>query len=141
MVDFPWLSLLIFFLFIGLKSLESLSFKLQIYFLVDLVRFFFAVLLHLKQKKSFQILTPYISRTKQPRKKNELKQKDATFIYNPQDLRIRNFTTFFFQVFDLVKIAKKQRGYSKRNVKHVNHVIRVTQFEIFKSKSYSWKTH
>ena len=139
MVDFPWLSLLIFFLFIGLKSLESLSFKLQIYFLVDLVRFFFAVLLHLKQKKSFQILTPYISRTKQPRKKNELKQKDATFIYNPQDLRIRNFTTFFFQVFDLVKIAKKQRGYSKRNVKHVNHVIRVTQFEIFKSKSYSWK--
>ena len=43
-------------------------------------------------------------------KKNKLYQTDATFMYNPQDLRIRTFTTFFFQAFDLVKNAKKGRG-------------------------------
>ena len=42
---------------------------------------------------------PYISRTKQPEetKKSKFKQKDATFMYKPQDLRIRTFTTFVFK--------------------------------------------
>ena len=38
---------------------------------------------------------------------SKLKQKDATFMYDPQDLRIRTCTTFFLFVFDLVKNAKK----------------------------------
>ena len=39
----------------------------------------------------------YLTRTKQPRetKKSKLEQKDATFIYDPQNLRIRTSTTFF----------------------------------------------
>ena len=36
LADFPWLSLVeIFFSSTGIKSLENLTFKLQIYFLVD----------------------------------------------------------------------------------------------------------
>ena len=56
---------------------------------------------------------PDISQTKQPReteKKTKPKQNDATFMYNPQNLRMCTITTFFLQVFDLVKNAKKRRG-------------------------------
>ena len=64
---------------------------------------FFWQFLHFKRKNSFQILTPDISRTKQPReikkKKKKLKQKDATFMYNLQDLRIRTVTKFFLSSF------------------------------------------
>ena len=59
------------------------------------------------------MLMPDISQTKQPKeqKKNKLKQKHATFMYNPQNLRICTSTAFFFfQVFVLVKNAKKRRG-------------------------------
>ena len=61
-------------------------------------------------------MTPRITRTKQPgrTKKSKLKQKDATFIYDPQNLRMRTLNFFFCQVSDLVRNAKKRHGKQKQ---------------------------
>ena len=41
---------------------------------------------------------PDISKTKEPsEKKSKLKQKDAISMYNPQNLQIRTFKTFFYK--------------------------------------------
>ena len=100
-----------FFSSTGLKLFLSLSFKLQIRFQADSV-IFLTELLNFKQKNLFLILTPDISRTKQHReiKKKQIDAERCSFHEQPSDFH--NFT-FFFQLFDLLKNAKKRRGEQK----------------------------
>ena len=100
LADFPWMFLLRILFFIDwIESLKSLSFKLQIHFLVYSVRFFWRSYFTLNTKTHFKIWR-HISREPnkvEKQKKGKLKQKDATFIYDPQNLRIRTSITFFFK--------------------------------------------
>ena len=77
---------------------ESYLLSFELIFYWTLYDFSLAELLHFKQKNSFQILTPDISQTKElmKTKKKKLKQRDATFMCNRQNLRIHIFTFFFF---------------------------------------------
>ena len=86
------------FLLTGLKSLRSFSFKFQFYFLGALFTIFFGEVNSLQTKKLILTLMPDISKTKEPsEKKSKLKQKDAISMYNPQNLQIRTFKTFFYK--------------------------------------------
>ena len=113
MVDFPWLPLLrIFFSSTGLKSLESLSFELQIHFSVDSVRFFSRSYLTLNNKTHFKFLHPIAREPNnlEKQKKKKIEAEWCNFYKQPSEFTNTHFYKIFFQVSDLVKNAKKRRS-------------------------------
>ena len=102
-----WLSLIfsaqIFFSSTGFKSLESLSFKFQIYFWVDSVRFFLAEFFHFEQWNSFQFRHP-ISRQPKNLGKKKVNQS-RTMEFSCTILRIYKYalSQHFFSSFRSLK--------------------------------------
>ena len=139
---FLWLSLLrIFFASTGLKSLGSLSFMLRTYFLVDCIRFFWQSYFTLTKKTHFKFWCP-ISR--EPKnlgkpKKQQIQAKRCNFHVQPQEFTNAHFHMFFFFKFSISSEMRRNDVVSKGNVEHVKHVIRMAQFKISKSESYSSK--